>query len=182
MKLRSNYAKEAGKKRRPKHCCVWISTCSSYKLLYFLLICSCEIPQKKICGLWLDTPTIRLKAKICNSRLWQQYILSSFCRHWCLRLLTRQIGVKSQMKSHFNKYCYLNNFTTFFNHFLHTYHKFRRNLDLFSGWHICKSECRNYLNPLCTVTHNASRQKISIFEISRLWYCDSEYHSNLKRK
>ena len=66
------------KKKRPKLCCVWISTCSSYKLLYFLLICSCEIPQKKICGLWLDTPTIRLKAKICNSRLWQQYILSSF--------------------------------------------------------------------------------------------------------
>mgnify|MGYP007015969884 CR=1 FL=1 len=77
------------RKKRPKLCCVWISTCSSYKLLYFLLICSCEIPQKKICGLWLDTPTIRLKAKICNSRLWQQYILSSFCRHWCLRLVTR---------------------------------------------------------------------------------------------
>ena len=104
-------------KKRPKLCCVWISTCSSYKLLYFLLICSCEIPQKKICGLWLDTPTIRLKAKICNSRLWQQYILSSFCRHWCLRLVTRHIGVKSQMKSHFNKYCHLNNFARFFQSF-----------------------------------------------------------------
>ena len=112
MKLRSNYAK-AARKKRPKLCCVWISTCSSYKLLYFLLICSCEIPQKKICGLWLDTPTIRLKAKICNSRLWQQYILSSFCRHWCLRLVTRHIGVKSQMKSHFNKYCHLNDFPRF---------------------------------------------------------------------
>ena len=116
MKLRSNYAK-AARKKRPKLCCVWISTCSSYKLLYFLLICSCEIPQKKICGLWLDTPTIRLKAKICNSRLWQQYILSSFCRHWCLRLVTRNNGEKVQIKSHFNLLC-MNNFLRFFQSFL----------------------------------------------------------------
>ena len=170
MKLRSNYAKEAGKKR-PKLCCVWISTCSSYKLLYFLLICSCEIPQKKICGLWLDTPTIRVKAKICNSRLWQQYILSSFCRHWCLRLVTRHNGVKS--KINFNKYCHLNNNATFFNHFLHTYYKVRRNLYQILTIQICISECRNYLTPLCTVTQKVLRIKKKDFrsiKVVVLWF------------
>ena len=112
---------KSSRQKRPKLYCVWISTCSIAKLLYFLLICSCEIPQKKICGLWLDTPTIRLKAKICNSRLWQQYILSSFCRHWCLRLVTRHNEVKSQMMSHFNKYCFLNNFARLFQSFFYTH-------------------------------------------------------------
>ena len=145
MKLRSNYAKAAGKKR-PKLYCVWISTCSIAKLLYFLLICSCEIPQKKICGLWLDTPTIRLKAKICNSRLWQQYILSSFCRHWCLRLVTRYIGVKSQMKSHFNfseilMYKLFREIFSIIFGYITRYWK-KPLLNLGSSYHICKSDCR----------------------------------------